>query len=252
MIQCRLPLLSLLTLIAPQLCNSAFGDSEIPPQSYKQVAPGRRFVFVMLAPSSVEEEIAIFSEANAAEIREIRQQYARSGLYSNDGSRKLVWEVDWYSRNVLVASDGVHLIRVGPLTTCIEEEAVSFFANGKRLRTYGIDELVDRPSKLPGTVCITWLSHSRVDDEKLTFALSTQDGNHFVFDVRSGNIITESRAVERHFRSLWTTWAGLGLLCIVGGLIYGLIAWSRRKRRRLHPEYTTARTTTQITRRLDG
>src|SRR2546428_329551 len=123
----------------------ALADSPAPPRSYKKVAAGGKYVFVMIAPGTVEEDVWRWNEETAAGIRKIRRVYPRSGLYRNDGSTEPLWTVDWYAHGVEVASDGVHLIRHGPWASSTDQEAISFFANGKLLRTYLIRELVDNP-----------------------------------------------------------------------------------------------------------
>ena len=171
----------------------------------------------MLAPVSVEEDVRRWNEETAADIQEIRRVYSQSGLYRNDGSTVPLWTVDWYTYGVEIASDGVHLIRHGPWASSTEQEAVSFFANGKLLKTYQIRELVDNPALLQHTFShFFWLEDGRFDDDRLEYTLRTKDGNQFVFDVRTGEIVSKSRPA-RSF--LWSTSA------VVGASAAGILAW---------------------------
>jgi hypothetical protein len=194
----------------------ALADSPAPPRSYKEVAPGGKYVFVMIAPRTLEDDVRGWNEETTAGTREIRRVYARSGMYRNEGSAEPLWTVDWYAHWVEVASDGVHLVRHGPWASSTDQEAISFFANGELLRTYRIRELVDNPLMLERSVShFFWEQDGRLDDARLEYALSTKDGNRLVFDLCTGQIVSESRPVRA---ALWGA-AALG----IAGL--GLLAW---------------------------
>jgi hypothetical protein len=185
---------------------SAFADSEVRPFSYTKPTQGDKYIFVMLAREPVEQEVSHWIEERQSRIREIRKTYKQSGLYRNDGSAEPLWTVDWYALSVDIASDGIHLVRHGPwpatredrstpLTRAsLDQEALSFIANGQLLRSYKIEELVTNPARLPRSVShFHWLSGGALDDERLEYRFGTEDGNHFVIDARTGEIITESR-----------------------------------------------------------
>jgi hypothetical protein len=200
--------------------SPAVADSPAPPQSYKKIAPGGKYVFVMIAPVTVEEDIRAWNEKTAAGIREIRSKYNRSGMYRNDGSTEPLWTVDWYA-GVEVASDGIHLVRHGPWASSTDQEAISFFADGNLLRTYLIRELVDNPVLLGWTVShFFWLEESRFDDARMEYALTTKDGNRYVFNLRSGEIVSKSRPAR-------AVLSGAMALGVVG---LGLLVWRRRTR----------------------
>src|SRR5262245_52042389 len=88
-------------------------DKKGPPQSHKEVTAGGKYVFVMLAPQPVEDEIKSYGTEDAKNtVIAMRNVYKKSGLYKNDGSAEPLWTVDWYGA-ATVLSDGVHLIRWG-------------------------------------------------------------------------------------------------------------------------------------------
>lgn len=225
--QCRWPLAVVCLIVT----MPAFADSPAPRSSYKEVAPGGQFVFVMIAPSTVEVDVQRWNEAKAADIREIRRVYNRSGMYRNDGSTKPLWTVDWYAHSVDLFPDGVHLIRHGPWawlrdarTPDLEVEAVSFFANGQLLRTYRVNELIDDPSRVRKSVShYQWQEDGLVSGE-FEYSISTLDGNRFVFDVRTGELITASR---ENRVSRWGWWLALCAVAVVA-VVWSL--WTSRSR----------------------
>jgi hypothetical protein len=215
----------------------ALADSPAPESSYKEIAPGGKYVFVMISPMTPDEDERKWDTKYRVAIREIRRTYKRSGLYRNDGSTEPLWTVDWYTHSVAISSDGVHLIRpgpwpggnrYGPLGSALDVEALSFFANGKLLRTYRIRELVDDPDKLPRSVShFDWERKGQLDDARSEYVLTTLDGNRFVFDIRTGEIISEDR-VRR--APQWVWWLAPGIV-VAGGL--ALVIWSWRSRSRV-------------------
>ncbi len=237
----RLRHLNILPLVAATvaLCgfaSAARADSPAPPFSYTKPSPGGRFIFVMIPQGTLDDEMRHWNEETKAKIRAIRQTYTQSGLYRNDGSSTPLWTVDWYAYDADVASDGIHLVRCGPWASRLDEEAFSFFASGKLVRTYAISELIDSESDLPHTAShFGWCERRRLDDAALRYAVSTTDGNSFVFDITNGVIVQEARrAPDRH----WVGFAAIsavlvGFIALAG---FTLLARRRRKARRAgHP-----------------
>jgi hypothetical protein len=218
----------------------ALADTPPTPRSYKEVTPGGKYVFVMIAPGSVEEEAVQWqwrNELTAASIREIRRVYTRSGMYRNDGSAEPIWTVDWYAHGVHLAPDGVHLIRPGPWaglrdhkTPNLDCEAVSFFADGRLLRTYRVGELVDDPGRVALTVShYWWQQEGRVSGE-FEYTITTNDGNRFVFDVRTGEITSARRM---GLVSRWGWWVAVG---VAGGAVAVWFVRRRSRHRRAEAE----------------
>jgi hypothetical protein len=82
---------------------------------YKEVSLNGQYVFVMLGilPTPADDPAWRYEEPRVRKDAEIRRVYPQSGLYRNDGSAAPLWTVDWYAFKVFVASDGVHLVRLG-------------------------------------------------------------------------------------------------------------------------------------------
>jgi hypothetical protein len=203
--------------------SRVLADSEAPPFSYKKVSPGGAFVFVMIAPLALDVEFRQgWNEKTTAGIRDIRRVYSKSGLYRNDGSPEPLWTVDWYAYGVEIASDGISLIRHGPWASSTEQEALNFFANGKLLRTYLISELVDVPTLLPGSVShFRWSKEMRLGDSTMEYTVVTMDGNRFVFDARTGGVVSETRLGRR------ITWGAV----IIGAILLIALVWFVARRR---------------------
>jgi hypothetical protein len=168
----------------------SFADSPAPPSSYAVEAEGGRFVFVMLAPMSLDEELSFWNEEFGSKIRDVRQKYSASGLYRMGDDTAPVWTVDWYAHSVLPFSDGIHVVREGPWARSRADEAVSFFANGKLLKSYSISELkISRRSMLRTVSHFFWREETSIDDAELTYKIEHRKGKTIVFDVTTGEIV---------------------------------------------------------------
>jgi hypothetical protein len=239
-IRCRLWIAWIAVLATAVTGSPALADTIGSPYSYKKVVPSGKYVFVMISPLTIENDAGGWNEEMAAGIREIRRVYKRSGMYRNDGSTEPLWTVDWYA-GVVVASDGVHLIRhgpwpalpeswyKGPLGPALDQEAVSFLANGQLVRTYRIGELVKDPDRLPRSVShFDWQDKGQLDDAKSEFTLTTLDGNNFVFDIRTGEIVAEIHDSQINW---WGYGVALGLLVLITLPFYTWICHRRIAKR---------------------
>jgi hypothetical protein len=217
--------------------NPAKADTPAPPKSYKRVTSDGSYVFVMIADVSLEEEVRHWNEETGQGIREIREKYSQSGMYRNDGSTKPLWTVDWHA-GVEIASNGVHLIRHGPWATSTEGEAISFFADGKLLRMWYIRELVDAPELLKHTVShFFWIRNATMDDTRLEYSISTEDGNRFVFDMRTGQVIHTSRSTLLYkvfFEAHPTLPIAIGLIAVACG-VFAVVLVRRKRKRAIQP-----------------
>ena len=158
--------------------SSAFADSTADPYSYTKSIAGGKFVFAMIA-----------RDAKLDAHPQIRGTFRVSGLYKNDGTNVPLWTVDWYSYNVMLLDDGVHLVRPGPWASDYDDLAVAFYANGKLVREYAIDELVRFPQLMPHTAShFEWRRSSDLDELAGTYLVTTMHGERYTFDAKTGEI----------------------------------------------------------------
>ena len=175
----------------------AIADEVLPPQDYSKVSQDGQYIFVMFTLDKGWGSV-FFKNRN------LRRKYAQAGLYKNDSSLTPLWTVDWYShsREVYLPSDGKHLVRMGPWPSlwapkdmekggpALQELAVAFYESGRLLKRYSIGDLVENPKVLPQSVShFMWMKEVSFDDVSKRLRLSTLDGNKYVFDVNSGEII---------------------------------------------------------------
>lgn len=206
-----------LVFIAVAITETVYGDSPAPPSTYTTISPGGEYIFVMLAPGSFVATETHYPQAE--QLRRIREKYKQSGLYRNDGSTDALWTVDWYAFSVAICSDGVHLVRPGPWPSTSRQEAVSFFAGGKLLKSYRINQLVDLPILMPRSIShFAWRAAATLNDDKKIYHLRTLHGETYRFDVTTGRITFSFRPPR------WIL--GVGICVLV---------WRRRMRRRLAP-----------------
>jgi hypothetical protein len=191
-----------------------FADTESRINPYTLETADKKYIFVMLKGGYRE---GIFLGQS--------DKYPQSGLYLKDGSGGPLWTVDW-AGFVILPPDGIHLIRKGPWprqSDGYDVEAVSFFANGKFIKSYSVRDLVDFPWLLPQSVShFSWqrtlppasqadnvtfrlLNGSDAHEEKQgvvidnnagRLKLATLNGEEFVFDLKSGGILQATRPMR--------------------------------------------------------
>lgn len=192
------------------LLPSVSADDEGSVSPYLLETADKKFVFVMLK-GGYRNRPQLYSS----------DKYPQSGMYRNDGSTIPLWTVDW-SAYVILPSDGIHVIRRGPwprLEEGYNAEAITFFANGKPLRSYQVRDLVDCPWLLPQTASHYRWEHDlesgdkltrrtlsgeayetsqgvTIDDDAGTMKMETLTGESYVFDYRTGRILSANRPIR--------------------------------------------------------
>ena len=172
--------LIILILLSP---GAIFADKPATPCSY--TVPSDAGLFVMLAPDPKIECLSQGDEPKGA-AKALRTKYGASGLYSGSDP---VWTVDWFSYKVYLSKNGRYLVRMGPWASSPSNEAFSFFADGKLLKTYKVEDIVRDVAALPHTVShFEWEKNTGLDDAAGTFNASTLEGGDFIFDLATGEI----------------------------------------------------------------
>jgi hypothetical protein len=153
----------------------------------------------MIAPVEVQDDGSFANDEDEAESQRIRAKYKTSGLYLNDGSTTPLWTVDWYSHShhVLVASDGQHLIRRGYWTESLDDEALTFFADGKEIRSYKAGDLFYSSVLFPSMMEVFfWHEDTRLDEAKDRLTLTTTLKDRYDFDYTTGELIKSQSPVK--------------------------------------------------------
>jgi hypothetical protein len=199
------------------LLSTALGNSPRRPFSHKTLSPDGQYVFVVLAPLTKEKEWDKWVGERAAEIRAIREKWPATGMYRNDGSTMPLWTVDWYAYDVAVPSDGEHVVRFQtPGLQTFSGPTLGFYRRGELIRGYDLLELVS----LPFVTSDNWLASRHVDDASHTITVETRLGDRYVFDVRTGEMLSGFRPLR---------YAVVVLVLGIAGL--GYFIWRRRRRR---------------------
>jgi hypothetical protein len=161
------------------------------PGTWQAFSDDDKFVFVMISPLPMDEDIRYPEDAE--EIEWIRRTYAKSGLYLNNDSNKLLWEYDggWLVQSIIIALDGEHLILPGDWTWHkYRSNAVTFMRRGQTLRHYYDSDII--PHWILKTVLNGFAPPScaatSFDPDQMTYTIRTNQGEEIVFDVTTGDI----------------------------------------------------------------
>lgn len=201
------------------LAHSVRADHEDMISEHTMETADKKYLFVMLKGGTVSKPFVPTQTG----------KYPQSGLYLNDGSNTPLWTVDWCA-NVLLPADGIHIVRKGRHTLPIEynEEVITFLTDGKELKSYRVSDLVQFPRLLPASSnYYEWqkvisveagatpftinLSESEkfpypagviFDEAAHTMHLETNQGDSYLFDLNTGEIISSHRPVRFIFLTL--------------------------------------------------
>ncbi len=132
----------------------------------------------------------------------LRAAYPATGLYRVGAPAVPLWVVGWYEYEscVEVARDGVHLVRIKHRVFSLDEPVLEFFASGFLLRAYSIRELVDDWTTVPvilGGRHLRYRPATALHEGSLRYQLTDEDGSHLVFDITTGQIVSEVRPLRR-------------------------------------------------------
>jgi hypothetical protein len=153
------------------------------------------YILVSIPDIPIEEELAQADDRHTpSTIREIRATYPMSGMYLNDGSAKLLWPDDgrWFGAPI-IAPDGEHVIYEGNWAAGDQYgwRAVAFARKGVVIREYFDNDIISRPLlKFVLNGCDPpRCSKTAFNPQGMTYAIETNQGEIFVFDVTTGTII---------------------------------------------------------------
>lgn len=119
------------------------------------------------------------------------KQYPAPGLYRNDGSIEPLWTVDWYAHQVYLSDDGVHLVRMGPWASSLNDLAVAFYTRGKLIKDYTIESLLSDPTAIMRTVShFMWKNNVVFDAATHQLTIETLSKDKHIFDITTGSLIS--------------------------------------------------------------
>jgi hypothetical protein len=173
----------ILLILSSHLC----ADSPAPPQSYTVLTPDEKHILVILAPDP-------FDSWNP-----LKHKYSVSGLYVNDGSVSALWTLpsDFCCPQIDIFSDAKHLVawNTWPEDYGTFDQTVAWFhENGKEIRNYKIQQLVDHPKHLRHSVShYRWIDKTEVNDRLNQITVWTLNGQIITFDGITGKIISRNR-----------------------------------------------------------
>jgi hypothetical protein len=194
--------------VALFLSASTGWDTEAPPFDYTRVTKGGKYIFVMLLPKEDRQyayDYTVYSDSSSSKQTHKRgllhKIYPSSGLYRNDGSKKPLWTVDWYSFNVWPCSDGQHIVRWGPWARSRDRGqtlAIAFYHAGKKVRSYCVADLDADYEDFPHTVShYFWAKQTSFDDAGKRVRIQLykgydhrDSGQTLMFDIPSGTFKT--------------------------------------------------------------
>lgn len=114
-----------------------------------------------------------------------------------------LWEVNIFSSAAHLTNDGKSLIIFGPWARGLSDLAVAFYAGGKKLKSYSVNDLIDDPRKVERSVShIMWQApplrgRKGLFPDQEAFGLTLIDGSVCVFDVASGKILERIPSTKR-------------------------------------------------------
>jgi hypothetical protein len=208
MSRARVTCIFVLLILTSLVCK---GDTLAVKTSYVVPLSGGKYVFVMLGPGSSSRDLTEDERRNEAVVN---SKYSKSGLY-RAGEAAPLWTVDWYAYSVILSDDGQHLVREGPWASTGSDEALTFFVNGKELRSYRIGELCDFPWALPHTVShFRWLKSMTLDEREHALTVVTLHRDKYVFDLTTGNMTSSRRPARFIIAGIAVVALFLGFLLI--------------------------------------
>lgn len=179
------------------------------PHGYTRPTENGQYTFVMLAPAGTD--LAKLPDYRK-QTEELAKRYPASGLYKT-GETTPVWTYPGpYAYEANHANDGVHLavlegeswftsqfVSSQRLPAEVERAqldapAVSFYANGKLLKSHSIRSFTD-PTKLRHSPQhVQWRAGEGLVEKAGRFVVFTQDGRKVTFNLQTGDLISNEPA----------------------------------------------------------
>lgn len=185
------------------------------PNSWSAESPNGEYVLVMIAASQTPEYDATSPRGVVDQkILQLRAKYTQSGLYRNDGSSVPLWTLPYRGcDHPLVLNDGQHVILANEHWRQSYNHVATFYAGGNKLASHQLENLASHYQFTVRWIYWPECESFQLDEDRLELTLKTNQGETYVFDVTTGQVIYRSSRYPRL----------LGMACVV---VFGLTALS--------------------------
>jgi len=162
--------LAFATLIVSSAVNSAaFADTPAPNMEYSVQSPNGQYA-VRMVP---QDGWGGYGPGEGV-------------VYKTDGeAQQELWKVDFFSGEVLLADDGRHLVAFGPWASNMSDKALSFYREGKEMKSYLIQDLIDESEVLRTSSHFLWK-----DPENAKASWFSEDGSEFSIKLINASVVT--------------------------------------------------------------
>jgi hypothetical protein len=156
----------------------------------------------------------------------LRREFPASGLYAI-GSFTPIWTVDWIGEKGLLkfSEDGRYMIRINSFGgggyggEVNLNWGLKFYKNGKEFKTIDTGELVDYPKLMAYSLYgyhLLWIDESVFESgvDGGLFHLKTSCREEYIINIRTGQIVKESRFWRKIFHGFYVVMTFIGLLCV--------------------------------------
>ncbi len=156
----------------------------------------------------------------------LNDEYAQSGLYANDATRKLIWALPAPAEGeVFLSPDSDFFANIVYPTEC-NGDGLRFYQKGKLIRAYKITELAHPSSIQEACPSCIWRNDAKFDDVAETLAITVRDGRTWTFNIRTGEATVvrgENAGVVALFAN-GDEGPGVLLLAALAAGLFGLLA----------------------------
>jgi hypothetical protein len=211
--------------------DCAFAGLAAPTHTWTLTSPDGKCLLVMISRLSIEEDVGSGGPGKSDPdcIRSIRAKYQQSGLYLNDGSTEPLWILPGpygRSHDFHIAPDGQYLVVAGGENCFATDYFAMFHRNGQEIKFYRTSELIPLWRQQFAHMRRRPIDFrtSHFDENALTYEVTTTEGEQFVFDITTGQLIRHTSYLP-HFLAVL-------LLVITFPIAGGMWWWHRRARGR--------------------
>lgn len=170
------------------IASTALADSFKPPCPRSIESEDKRFTLILI-PVKKDRECEGRDADHVAAAKAIREKYTQNGLYEGSDPGKLRWPVSesWDYDRVLIANDGVHMVRIPIFGSRSNDVGIVIYENGEQTHEILIRDLVKDTSKITYTTSMAiWAKTSSMDNANSKFRVQTVDGLDYQVDLATG------------------------------------------------------------------